>query len=283
MLKKPRFNILIPLNIFHLRKNLYSLCMVALATLVSACNSDYDIDFATEKTIYGQSIPIGNGIARSWVTLDAAGAPTAVGLRLSKEALNGLPEHVMDMPGMEDPLMGMVYYEVDLPAEAKAKTPYNHIGVDWNPMGHPPGFYQLPHFDAHFYMITPAQQQQIGDEISDPRILDKPAANYLPADYIDAQVNVPLMGKHWFDKFSPELNGQKFTQSLIYGSYDGQVSFMEPMFTQEYLLSRPNDTFPIKQPADFQRKGLYYPTTYSIRYDSEAEEFVISLNDMKLK
>jgi len=266
-----------------LRKNLYPLFIIVLAIVAFSCDKDNDTNPTAEKTIYGQSIPMGNGIARSWVTLDAAGNPTAVGVHLSKEALNDLPEHSMDMPDMDDPMMGMVYYEIDLPAEAKAKTPYNHIGVDWNPMGHPPGFYQLPHFDAHFYMITPAQQQQIGDELSDTKILAAPAAKYLPADYIDAQVNVPLMGKHWFDKFSPELNGQKFTQTFIYGSYNSEIAFLEPMFTQEYLLSRPNDTFPIKQPADFQRKGLYYPTTYSIRYDSKTEMYIISLNDMQLK
>ncbi|MBF9251932.1 DUF5602 domain-containing protein [Pontibacter sp. 172403-2] len=261
-----------------MRKTLYPLFTVFLAILVFGCDSDNDTSPAAEKTIYGQSIPVGNGIASSWVTLDAAGNPTAIGVQLTKEALNGLPE-----PALDDPMMGMVYYEIDLPAEAKAKTPFNHIGVDWNPMGHPPAFYQVPHLDAHFYMITPAEQQQIGDEVSDPKMQISPDAKYLPADYIDAQVNVPMMGKHWFDKFSPELNGQQFTQTFIYGSYNGEIAFLEPMFTMEYLLSRPNDTFPIKPPADFQQKGLYYPATYSIRYDPESEMYVISLNDMQLK
>jgi len=259
-----------------LRKNLYPLLIVLLAILTSGC--DEDITVPSEVIFYGESIPVGNGTARSWVTLDAAGNPTAVGVHLSKEALNGLPE-----PAMDDPMMGMVYYEVELPTEAKAKTPFHHIGVDWNPMGHPPALYQLPHFDAHFYMITPTLQQQIGNEVSDTKILVAPEAKYLPADYIDVQVNVPLMGKHWIDKFSPELNGQQFTHTFIYGSYDGEVAFLEPMFTKAYLLSQPNDTFPIKQPADFQRRGLYYPTTYTIRYDSEAEVYEISLNDMQLR
>jgi hypothetical protein len=58
-------------------------------------------------------------------------------------ALKGLPEGKT----ME--------FTLALPKEA-APTAYNHIGIDWNPQGHEPqGIYDKPHFDFHFYMITP--------------------------------------------------------------------------------------------------------------------------------
>lgn len=258
--------------------------MAAIILLAPACTSDSDVDLGITRTVYGKSVPMGSGIAQSWVTLDAANNPVSIGVNLSKEAVHGFPEHSMAAHDMaDDSHMGMIYYEVSLPDIAKAKTPYNHIGLDWNPMGHPPAFYQTPHFDAHFYMITPDVQQQIGNEMTDPKINIAPEAKYLPADYIDAQVNVPQMGKHWFDKFSPELNGGEFTQTFIYGTYDGQVAFLEPMFTLAYLSSRPNDTFPIKQPAEFARKGLYYPTTYTIRHNPRTDGYTISLDGMRLK
>ncbi len=46
---------------------------------------------------------------------------------------------------------------------------------------------------------------------------------------------VPQMGAHWVDVTSPELNGSTFAQTFIYGSYDGQVNFYEPMITLDFL------------------------------------------------
>ena len=46
------------------------------------------------------------------------------------------------------------------------------------------------------------------------------------------------MGAHWLDITSPELNQENpksFTQTFIYGSYDGKVIFMEPMITKAFM------------------------------------------------
>lgn len=262
--------------------------IVAIATFISSCNKDNDTAPLFEKTVYGESVQMGGGTLRSWATIDAAGNPTTVGFTLTPEVLHNLPSGPHSMRTMADDESStaphvMYYYEVDLPAEIKDKTPFDHIAVDWNPMGHPPMIYSVPHFDAHFYMISSEQQMQIGDEVSDPKILAVPQAEYLPSDFIDIQVNVPEMGKHWVDKFTPELNNGDFVQTFIYGSYDSKIIFYEPMFTLDYLLSNPDDTFLIKQPAEFERKGLYYPNKYVIRHDATTGNYIVALTDLELK
>jgi len=261
--------------------NLYKTCtsvVLLLAVIFAGCDDKEDSSPLANQTVYGKSIKIGEGTAHSWATFDEEGNPATVGVSISEKAIQTLPQH--DGSGGHGHI---IYYEMELPEEIKSQTPFQHMVVDWNPMGHPPALYELPHFDAHFYMISSEERKAIGDEASDPKIMMTPAEEYLPADYIDVQVNVPQMGKHWVDRYSPELNGQKFTQTMIYGSYDGRVIFYEPMFTLEYLQSKRTYTYELKQPDDFQQKGLYYPTRYSFRYDEQKKEYVVSLDDMKLR
>src|SRR5512138_147636 len=122
--------------------------ILILSTMVSygyveEC-SQAGVETQTEKTqclpeiFTGESKAVGNGTAYSWVTLDAEGNPSAIGINLTKSALSGLPED------------RVTEYILQLPKEASA-TAYNHIGLDWNPKGHEPqGIYDKPHFDVHF-------------------------------------------------------------------------------------------------------------------------------------
>jgi hypothetical protein len=48
------------------------------------------------------------------------------------------------------------------------------------------------------------------------------------------------MGSHFVDITSPEFNGGIFTQTFIFGSYESNVIFYEPMITLDYLLSKPS-------------------------------------------
>lgn len=42
-------------------------------------------------TYYGTPVTIGDGSARSFITFNAGGQPTVIGIRLSEDALQGLP------------------------------------------------------------------------------------------------------------------------------------------------------------------------------------------------
>ncbi len=228
-----------------------------------------------EGTYYGNSFTLGNGTARSFVKIDASGNPTEVGLVMSEQAMNGLPAG----DGHEGHDHGSSL-DIPMPPQASS-TPYDHIGLDWNPAGHPPGPYLLPHFDVHFYTVTRAQRTAmtgVGDDSA--RIVAPPDSKYLPTGYISTHEGVPQMGMHWVDPTSPELNGATFTETMIWGSYDGKIVFQEPMITRDYLISKPNMSKNLKLPTDYQRTGLFYPTTYNVRFNSSTNEYVVSLGAM---
>ncbi len=115
-----------------------------------------------------------------------------------------------------------------------------------------------------------------------------PDPRYVPVDYVlppgPAIDNaVPAMGLHWTDKAENMVPGQyDFQQIFINGTWDGEYTFMEPMMTREWMLTRATVDQPVKQPAAYQRTS-YYPTTYSVRYDDTAKEYVIFLGGLTMR
>ncbi|MDF1505126.1 DUF5602 domain-containing protein [Roseisolibacter sp. H3M3-2] len=231
---------------------------------------------------YGPPVKVGEGAARTYVLLDAKDGQRAVelGVALDEGALRGLPT--------ED---GMYMYDLRLPARSPA--PYQFVQLDWNAHGHPPmGVYTDPHFDFHFYTISKAERDAIMP--SDPAFAAKanrvPTPEYLPPHYVPlvppggapADAAVPMMGVHWFDVRSPEFNGGAFTRTFIYGTWDGQVTFYEPMITRAHLLSRPDAVTPIPSAAAVRQPGSY-PTAYRVSYDAQAREYRVALSDLVAK
>jgi hypothetical protein len=219
----------------------------------------------TTQTFNGPTVPVGNGIARAWIKQDKNGIPSAVGITLSEKALEKLPDHIEQ-------------YVLEFPDHAGSYF-YTHALVDWNPQGHePPGIYDLPHFDVHFYIISNEDRLAIGPN-DDAQFENIPAANYIPPQYVKIPDGVPQMGAHWIDVLSPEFNGGIFTKTFIWGSYDGEFIFWEPMFTMDYLLSQPNDEVPLRLPDAYQRDG-WYATKYKISYSTRPGEYNIALTGL---
>jgi hypothetical protein len=79
------------------------------------------------------------------------------------------------------------------------------------------------------------------------------------------------MGNHWVDVTSPELNGAKFTETFLMGSYDKKVIFYEPMITKAFLKTANQWERNIPQPEKFQKDG-YYPTKLRVvKHDGVTE------------
>ncbi|MGI8922812.1 MAG: DUF5602 domain-containing protein [Fimbriimonadales bacterium] len=232
--------------------------------------------FCTRQTtglFIGETQLLGNGSIRSWVFLDDNAKPTSVGITFTDTALTGLPEN--------KPVNGMDGYEfvLKLPKEAAA-TALKHVSVDWNPKGHiPPGVYDVPHFDVHFYMATTKERMKMTlDEASLKKFQKKPPAKLLPGGYIYAlQGEVKYMGAHWVDVASPEFKGSPFTHTFIYGTYDAKVIFIEPMVTKSFLETKAAVDAPIKQPETYQFAGKYFPTKYTVHYNPQRHEYTIAL------
>jgi hypothetical protein len=254
-----------------------TLSMFAAAVMVMAliigCSGAKNLDFKN-RTYNGPSVELGEGRAYAFATLDASGKPITIGLRMSESALKGLPEEMPhNATGWE--------YILPLPAEA-ANLGYDHVGMDWNPEGHiPDGIYNMPHFDFHFYMISQADKEKITLEGEDlARAHKAPAPEFMPEGYVLPEgTEVPRMGAHAIDPSSPEFNNKPFTKTFIYGFYDGQMVFLEPMITRTYLETRPDITDPIKLPRAYAKHG-YYPAVYRVKHDAVQQEYEISLGDL---
>lgn len=228
---------------------------------------------ANFTTYSGPAVSVGNGTVRSFVTVNKKGVPQEIGVRITEAALTGLPTEDVFPPTL-------LWYQLALPAQAASlPIPFNHLSLDWNPHGHEPvTIYTLPHFDLHFYMISPAERAVI--KPNDPLGEVLPSAAYLPTGYVPGPGTVPGMGKHWLDPTAPEFQGQTFTQTFIYGTFNGDVTFLEPMFTKAFLEQTQHDNYRIPQPAAVARTGLYYPTRYTYRQDHKNHEYVVVLYDM---
>jgi hypothetical protein len=228
-------------------------------------------------TFVGETKPLGKGQVRSWISLDGNGNPTAIGVTFDEAALSNLPTE--PPPGAEGTEISLA-----LPSQASS-TAFNHVGLWWNPHGHPPEkIYDVAHFDFHFYMISEQERNGItvqGDDVA--RSNKKPAAEFVPEGYIYVPDSaIPRMGAHWVNPLSSELHGQTFTRTFLYGSYNGQLIFGEPMITKAFLEAKTDVTEPIKLPAKYARHA-YYPTKYSVRYDPIKREYTVALEGMTLR
>ena len=192
------------------------------------------ISAPTNGVEYGGAVPMGDGTARVYIEL-RDGVPVELGVALSEEAMNGLPTH--HTPGGIELEPGHMMFFSTPAMPATNPTPYEHVFLGWNPGGHePPGVYDVPHFDFHFYTTSNESRVAI-DRSVDPAFDEKaarhPSGARAPEGYVPIPGGVPLMGTHWVDPTTPELNGQPFTTTFIFGSWDGELTFTEPMITRD--------------------------------------------------
>ena len=213
----------------------------------------------------GEQSKFQHGQAYTWVEVDQQNKPLKIAITMDAAAMNTLD---MSMPGSEGH-----HHEnslsLDLPSIPN--LPYTHALLDWNPQGHEPaGIYTIPHFDFHFYTMSEVERKAIPPyEVDSSKFLITPAPAYLPPTYISPAAGVPQMGRHWIDFTTPELNGAVFTQTFLYGSYDGKVIFYEPMITKAFIDASASFERAIPQPTKYQLTG-YYPTVMKITKQGQA-------------
>ncbi len=279
-----------------------TLAIALAATSVSSLSGAGSDEPETERR-YGTTVQLGNANARAYVNVDEkSGASLEIGVALDEQALEGLPSGGSGHHGAG----GMPHtYILELPVEYA--TPFKFVELNWNPAGHEPqGVYEgVPHFDFHFYTITQAEREAIVP--TDPQFAAKannvPASEYVPPfnaalappGLEPANVAVPKMGVHWVDVRSAELQAllgkpeayKPFTATFIHGSWDGRLTFWEPMITRAHILEKKSakdpavrdQLIPIPTPARYQVPG-YYPTAYRITWDAKAKEYRIALTKL---
>jgi hypothetical protein len=237
---------------------------------LSSCDKEKD-EKEPDQTFKGTEVNMGNGKANSFFKIDGSGTPLEIGLEMTMEAFTGLNQ---------DPATPALSTFV-LPLDQKALdlTPFDHIVINWQPKGHPPmNVFTLPHFDIHFYKITLAEQLAIPPytPATAAKIDLLPPAGFMPTSYKSDPGGIPAMGKHWLDATTVT---SPFTHTMIYGSFDGQVHFIEPMVTLATLQAGNTITMPYAQPEKFAKTGKWYPTKYNIYKDQQTNKHLVTLSD----
>jgi hypothetical protein len=280
-----------------------------LAFALAACSPPARTAAASEPTAIerheGAYADIGPGRISTYAEMEARGGPKTIGVSFSSSFLNALPTSHSDQHHCSDrnkdgkvdqPAECNMWHEwaIPLPTDATSRpdVPFKWTLINWNPMGHiPPGVYDLPHFDVHFYLQPIEDVFAIEPGTCGPEfvrcdqfdVAKKPVpSNYIHPDYKDVDAVAPAMGNHLIDLTGPEFNGQRFTRSWIFGTYDGRITYYEEMLSRDYLLSKPDRCHPIKTAAGVDQTG-YYPTVSCVRYDAARDSYTVSMEDFVLR
>jgi hypothetical protein len=213
-------------------------------------------------------LTMGNGKAQSFFKLDNNGNPLEIGIEMTAGALTGLTSGASFV----------------LPFEQKAMelTPFDHIYITWNEYGHPPTtLFGAPHLDFHFFTIPVADQLAIPpyNSTTAAKFDLLPPAGFMPASYTVGPGGVATMGKHWLDDNAP----MPFSHTMIYGSYNGEVHFVEPMITLAVLQGGATINTAYAQPQNFAKAGKWYPTKYNIYKNAQTNKHYVTLSDFVKK
>jgi hypothetical protein len=241
---------------------------------------------------------MGAGTIRSFVRVDRSGTPLAIGVEMSSGALEQLPpvpntvSRCFDLDGngtyTGHECHGDEERILDVPVDSSTGLPFRWIQVNWNPAGHHNTPYARSHFDFHFHTgdrarveaIAPGRCGELVDCGDFKRATEPVPARYVPAGYIDVGAVVPRMGNHLLDSQSPELkDSMPFSSTFIFGAYQGEITFWEPMITLDVLRKTTEACQAIRQPQGFQRAG-YYPTKYCVRQGTRGQR-TVSLEDFR--
>ncbi|WP_231186465.1 hypothetical protein [Haladaptatus sp. DYF46] len=247
------------------------------------------------QTAWGRSVAVGNGTIRTFVTHTGSERPLSVGVQFTADTLEGLPtaptDGKWDVPDGKAPCCGhetvLEFPTSDVP------IPFRWFMLNWNPAGHPPpDVYAVPHFDFHFYLMPRAKRSEIRNG-NCPRAETAVTCETLrrgteplpprqrPPDYESLGAVEPGMGNHLMDLTAPEFNDDPFTHTFLWGTFDGEVIFFEPMITRSFLRGFCTETRkPIKMPPTFPNAG-WYPTAYAIRHSSAHDVFSVSLESFR--
>jgi hypothetical protein len=239
---------------------------LVLGMVVTAACSD-ETAAPANRTFKSPAVVVGGGMARSELVFNGADELESISVVFTEGALTNLPA---TLPNTE--------FIIPLPTGTPT-TVFNHLGINWQPNGHPPPVvYTHPHFDVHFYLIPISARDAMTP--ADPAFAAKatkvPLAEETPARYLADPQGIPRMGTHWTHQDSHEFHGQLFTNTMVYGFYDGKMIFIEPMMTKAFLESRPNETKTMSLPARYPAPGRY-PTAHKVSYDDAAKEYRVEL------
>lgn len=252
------------------------LAACVLAAGVVACGERtavHEQELPAPHTVTGACDEAFGGEICSWGTT-VGETVTEFGITVPMTSIDGAPA---DAPMAFPPEYEAI---VPLPAAVTSATGFSHLGLNWEPHGHPPALFLAPHFDFHFYTIA----QEAVDAI-DCTDLSKPAA--LPAGYTlpDLEIPgmgtlvgicVPKMGMHAM--LEEELNDtEPFDAAMIVGYYGQELIFVEPMIAKATLEQARSFSLAMPLLEDAQ---VAMPAKFEAVYDSTASAYRFVFSDL---
>ena len=210
------------------------------------------------QMITGQSQQVAGGTVSTFALVDSNNTVLVAGAKV--------PLSVLTNPSGTGTGNAGALATVAFPAQVQQSTYLNHFEMHWEPNGHPPAVFMVPHFDLHFYNQTVAQVAAVAPPDPTP-----PAADHIPAGYFypGAAATVPQMGVH---AVNPAQLQNGFTDVMIAGFYGGRMTFIEPMVTQALLAQKTNFTLAVPLPAVLG-VATRYPTTFTATYDVATDSY----------
>jgi hypothetical protein len=219
---------------------------------------------ATGAIDVGASRQVSGANLRTWSRSKSDGTVTEVGVTL--------PYAVIENPPAEGDGPAGASAVLAFPALAREQTFFDHFELHWNPMGHEPAAFAVPHFDLHFYGINPEAVRAIAHQDPDP-----PPPERLPQGFIypGEAGFVPEMGTHVFD---PKELEEPFSFAMVAGIHGGDIVFVEPMVTHAYLLEKRSETVAVPRPASFGRRTVF-PDMMRLEWLPDEDAYRIVFSD----
>ena len=248
---------------------------LVVATITTVLTAGATVAHSRPATYDGKAVRIGHGTAHTVVRTDANGKLETIGVIFTPGMLDGLPKAAKDADS-DFP------YLLPMPTNGP-RTVVDHVVINWESAGHPPPHvYDAPHFDFHFYLVSEADQKNVAfkdaKDSGDPS--QQPAAGLLPAGYmVPPGTAVSRMGVHAVNPSASEFHGRPFTAAFIYGYYNKQQTFLEPMASLTFLKSKPSFSAPVTRPSSYTKPGAY-PASYSVKYDAAHDRYEVTLADL---
>lgn len=235
----------------------------------------YNSDHSKKGTFKGEEVKVYDGKAWTWTKINKKGAPEKIGITFSDAVLNSVPVGGAPTDHANGHNQNNTWV-IRFNPVAGTVLPFKFVLLNWNPNGHEPAtIYDKPHFDIHFYASTPEEVLAIGPyEVDSVKFNNVPPPHYLPGSYVNTGHNLQQMGAHWVDGAAPELHGKPFTETFIMGSFDGRVTFYEPMITLDFLKNEKKYERTIPVPSKFQESG-WYPTIMRVVKQKGETEVVL--------
>ncbi|HLK55192.1 MAG TPA: hypothetical protein VKU00_01425 [Chthonomonadaceae bacterium] len=243
-----------------------ALC-TGLTLALAGCAGSGEGVAAGSQTYFSPTKAIGNGTGRSFVTMDVNNIPTAIGIEINEGARAGLP--------ISPPPTFATEYVFASPQQIAA-TPFTQVSIFYT-QGHPPdNIYGVPHYHPIFSLVTPAERAQIVFGGSAGAAPDPTA---VPAGYISENFVLPGIGNIYANPNNITIKSLPFnTTDYDFGYFNGKMSSMNMTVAQQWLDLHGKVTYPIDQPQAYRTSG-YYPTTYTVEYDSDTQVYRFSLGN----